>query len=375
MTSSSNSQQKVSPSQQQQEQQQQQNVPQKNCLIPMDELKVLGEMMVDFENLDERDIHLKDNMIFQGWEAFLYRLCGPIFPELVKEFWVHASLMPKSFLSFVHGEEISITENLLKRLFGLETIEGVSGAIVGRTDWDAVYAEIFKPGKESTSIKELKDPYRIWAKILLGCIYHRKATVSPNYVNKDQQYILYCIGNKEKVDLPFIIFNHMWNHVRDSREQARLKSTKYKRNIIPFGRIITDLLVQTRLVGDLEKAGIVIDPYAICGSTMNAHTLKKMNLIETIAATPSVDHEILTIRAPALADFELFLKNEHPNIVVKYMKLCKEEGSAYDPVWISNKELLTTADQVPEKEEEKKKKKRKQDQQEGRKDKKEKKEE
>ncbi|XP_058760782.1 ATP-dependent RNA helicase DBP3-like [Vicia villosa] len=107
---------------------------------------------------------------------------------------------------------------------------------------------------------------------------------------------------------------------------------------------------------------------------MNAHTLKKMNLIETIAAPPSVDHEILTRKAPALADFELFFRNEHPNVVVSYLKLCKKEGSAYDPVWISNQNLFTTADLVLETEDQKKKKKRKQDQQEGRKEEKEKKE-
>ncbi|XP_058746336.1 nucleolar protein 58-like [Vicia villosa] len=166
----------------------------------------------------------------------------------------------------------------------------------------------------------------------------------------------------------------MWNHVKDSREEAKMKSTKYKRNIIPFGRIITDLLVHTRLVGDLEKAGFIKDPFAMCGSSLNAHTLTKMDLIETIASTPSVDHAILTKKSPALADFELFLKNEHPNIVVSYLKLCKEQGSAYDPVWISNRQLFTIVDLIPETEEQKKKKKRKKEHPEGRKEMKKKKE-
>ncbi|XP_058784407.1 uncharacterized protein LOC131659199 [Vicia villosa] len=213
-----------SSQQQEQDQPQQQNVPQKTCLIPMDELEVLAEMMVDFDNLEEHDIHLMEDMKFQGWENFFYRLCGPVYPDLVKEFWVHASIILKTILSFVHGEEISITKNLLRKLFGLEIVEGASRAIIGRTDWNVVYTEIFKDGKEPTVIKELKDSYRVWAKILLGCMYHRKATVSSNYVNKDQQYII-------------------------------------------------------------------------------------------------------------------------------YLKLCKEEGSEYDPVWISNKKLVTTADQVPETEE------------------------
>ncbi|XP_058733381.1 uncharacterized protein LOC131604990 [Vicia villosa] len=185
MASSSKQQVGSSSQQQNQDQLHQQLVPQKTCLIPMDDLEVICEMMVDFDNLEAHDIHLKDDMISQGWQAFFYGLCGPVYLDLVKEFWVHATVMPKAILSIVHGELFSITENLLRKLFGLEIVEGVSVAVIGRTDWNDVYAEIFKSGKESTEIKELKSPYRIWAKILLGCIYHRKATVSSNYANKD----------------------------------------------------------------------------------------------------------------------------------------------------------------------------------------------
>ncbi|XP_058774791.1 uncharacterized protein LOC131649061 [Vicia villosa] len=149
MASSSKQQVGSSYQQQEQDQQQQQNVPQKTCLIPLNELEVIVEMMVDFNNLEKHDIHLTEDMKFQGWEAFFYRLCGPVYPDLVKEFWVHATIMPKAILSFVHGEEISITENLLRKLFGMEIVEGASGAIIGIIDWDAVYTEIFKSRKET----------------------------------------------------------------------------------------------------------------------------------------------------------------------------------------------------------------------------------
>ncbi|XP_058766930.1 uncharacterized protein LOC131640548 [Vicia villosa] len=124
-----------SSSQQQHQDQQQQQllVAQKTCYIPLNELEVICEMMVDFDNLEAHEIHLKDAMTFQGWQAFFYGLCGPDYPDLVKEFWVHATVMPKAILSVVHGERISITENLLRKLFGLETVEGVSEAVPGRT--------------------------------------------------------------------------------------------------------------------------------------------------------------------------------------------------------------------------------------------------
>ncbi|XP_058747225.1 uncharacterized protein LOC131620242 [Vicia villosa] len=176
-----------SQQQHQQEQvQEQQRVSQKTCLIPLEQLEVICELMVDFENLEKHDIHLTENMVFQGWGDFFYGLCGPVYPDLVKEFWVHATVMPKAILSIVHSELFSITENLLRKLFGLENAEGVTEATPGRADWDAVYAKIFQNGKKSKEVKDLKTPYKIPAKILLGCFYHRKSTVSSNYVNKDQ---------------------------------------------------------------------------------------------------------------------------------------------------------------------------------------------
>src|SRR3954468_2754162 len=103
---------------------------------------------------------------------------------------------------------------------------------------------------------------------------------------------MYCMGKQVKVDLPYIIFNHMWHTLNDSREENRLKYPNSKRNIIPFGRIITDLLVQKKIVEDLENAGIVKDPYIIIGSNMNAHTLKKMGIIQSIGTTPKVNVEV-----------------------------------------------------------------------------------
>src|SRR4051812_522289 len=117
-----------------------------------------------------------------------------------------------------------------------------------------------------------------------------------------------------------------------------------KRNIIPFGRIITNLLVQTKIVEDLEKAGIGKDPYTIIGITMNAHTLKKMGIIQSIGTTPKVNSEVRSRRGLVLADFELFFRNERPEVIFNYITMHKEAGSVCDPIWISNQKIATTAD-------------------------------
>src|SRR4051812_17385095 len=204
----------------------------------MEDLEVICELMVDFDNLEEHEFHVKDNMVFQGWSSFFHEYCGPVYPDLVKEFWVYASIIPKAVVSFVHGRFFAITEDTLRILLDLKEPVGAF-ELSQRETWADVLAELYPDVTKTKDFKDLKNIYKVRTKILLGCFYHRKATHSPKFVNRDQQYILYCIGTQKKVDAPYLIFNHLWNAVRDSRDSNRTK----KGNIIPFGRIITNILV------------------------------------------------------------------------------------------------------------------------------------
>src|SRR4051812_17260041 len=112
---------------------------------------------------------------------------------------------------------------------------------------------------------------------------------------------MYCLGTQKKVDVTYIIFKHMWNAVEDSRDE----NMKKKITVIPFGRIITNLLVQTKMVDVLEKARIVKDPYTIIGSVLNGHTLRKMGIIQAIDPAPKPDPNVRNRRGPILAEFEL----------------------------------------------------------------------
>src|SRR3954463_8529978 len=224
------------------------------CSIPKDKLEVLCELMVDFDNIEEHKFHLKEDIIFQGWTSLFAEFCGPVYPDLVKEFWVHAVVAPKSILSFVHEKFVVVTENILRMMFDLRNPEGVH-EIDQRADWEDVLATLYTDVEKTKRVKDMKDLYKIWTNILLGCFYHKKSTHSADFVNKEQQYILYCIATQKKVDIIFIIFNHMWNAIKDSRNAFRIK----KGNIIPFGRIITNLLIHTKIIEDLEAQGVIKD--------------------------------------------------------------------------------------------------------------------
>src|SRR3954471_23688475 len=94
------------------------------CSIPKKELEVICELMVDFDSLEEHDFRLKEDIIFQGWTSLFAEFCGPVYPDLVKEFWVHAVVAPKSIMSFVHGKFAVVTENILRMMFDLRNPEG-----------------------------------------------------------------------------------------------------------------------------------------------------------------------------------------------------------------------------------------------------------
>ncbi|XP_058725928.1 uncharacterized protein LOC131597239 [Vicia villosa] len=354
----SSSSQNASSSQHQQQQQQQQNVlsPLKTCLIPMDELEVLSETIVDFDKLQEHNFNLKTNMLVQGWANYFDRLIGPIYPDLVKEFWTHATLTPNVIISFVLWQEISITENLIRKLLNFQSLGGVTGAIPGRVDWETVYPEIFTSGKGSPNTKDLKPSYRVWAKIILGSLNHKKSTISATYINQDQHFLLYKIGMGMRVNLPHIMFHHLRTHVKESREEERLKYPKIKKNTIPMGRLISDILTESGLIDALKAAGSVHDLTTIIGSTLTAHTLRRMQLIGKVLYPPIVVNDIMSRRNPII-DFQQIFKEEHSNSVRLYLESCVKDKSKFDQAGLRGR-ILPSLDELIQRDKKKKEKKK-----------------
>ena len=114
------------------------------------------------------------------------------------------------------------------------------------SDTALIAREIFTLGLPSSKIRELKDHYRIWAKIILGCINHRKPTSSPDYINIDQQFLIYFISQKVKINLAHLLFNHLRTSVKETREEEHTK-----RDWIPLVRLISDILTENKLIANI----------------------------------------------------------------------------------------------------------------------------
>src|SRR4051812_1130274 len=118
----------------------------------------------------------------------------------------------------------------------------------------------------------------------------------------------------------------MWKAVKDSRNAFREKGG----TIIPFSRIITNLLVHSKTVESLESEGIIKDLAVTSGACLNAFSLKKMKIIDTILKVPQPLAGTRIIREPVLADFETFFNSEVPEVRTKYLKSLKENKSLKD---------------------------------------------
>jgi hypothetical protein len=93
-------------------------------------LKIINEYYVDFDMLYDLGIPLRNEVKTQGWENYFKRMSGPIYPKLLKEFWVNATVDRISvngyiIRSVVRYNLVDITPFIIARAIGCAEV-GVS---------------------------------------------------------------------------------------------------------------------------------------------------------------------------------------------------------------------------------------------------------
>src|ERR1044072_5261006 len=99
--------------------------------------------------------------------------------------------------------------------------------------------------KKEYKVKTLHPKLRAWHRIILGCINPRPPTSSADYININQKYMLYCLMKHKKLCLPFIIFQYLKEVIIKSWTTTAGVGKKIP-HYIPFGRILSDILVENR---------------------------------------------------------------------------------------------------------------------------------
>src|ERR1044072_6953166 len=128
-----------------------------------------------------------------------------------------------------------------------------------------------KPKKEY-KVKTLYPKLRAWHRIILGCLNPRPPNSSADYINTNQKYMLYCLKKHKKLCLLFIIFQYLKYVLNKSRTTTAREGKKLP-HYIPFGRILSDILVENGLVDDLRDSQCTEDLVASTRDTLDASNL------------------------------------------------------------------------------------------------------
>src|SRR3954468_13083150 len=318
--------------------------PLKTCLIPTKELEVLCESAVDINNLKANGFQCDARIFEQGWSKYLDRLVGPIYLELVKDFWVHATVTPTAIISFVLGHEVVITEKLIRKLYNLDDDEGWSELQPHTVDWTLVEKQISTVvGVDSHNTGTLRPFYRVWAEIILGSLHHRKRMLSSSYISPTHKYTLFCIGKKVEINISHILFENLRTSIFESREDERAKYPHIPRTTIPFGRMISDILIESKVVDSIKNLNASHYLEVTQGPIFNGVDLFGLELIKNVPSVSTSFPDILSRRIAVEGFISLFHK-ELDQVVKLYLEDCVRKQSDVDPAWVRGRVLPSKDD-------------------------------
>src|SRR3954463_11139698 len=237
---------------------------------------------------------------------------GRIYLELVKDFWVHATVTPTAIISFVLGHEVVITEKLIRKLYNLNDEEGWSGLQPGTVNWYQVKNQISLAfGAESHKTGTLRPFYQVWAEIILGSLHHRKQLFSSSsYISPDHKYTLFCIGRRMELNISHILFQNLKTSLVESRDEERAKCPHLPRNIIPFARMISDILIESDLLDSIRTTGASQFLGVVQGHVFNGVDLFRLDLLKEVTSVGTSFPNILSRRVP-VTGFTTLFQAEH----------------------------------------------------------------
>ncbi|XP_057426072.1 uncharacterized protein LOC130719461 [Lotus japonicus] len=194
-------------------------------------------------------------------------------------------------VSHVLDRKIVISEESIAKLLGMEfqqgkRIKNVDANVPGMRKLVnfSIYDNLTMD-RTKYAIKDLKPQMKIWQNIFISCIHPR--TGETDYLNATQKVIMYYISRGEPVCLPFLLFNYLKECVEKSRTTGG--ENKMSISYIPYGRLLSDIFTQNRLVKALFDLGLHDDLAMTIGDPLNGTKLKRMQIIEKFQIEPKED--------------------------------------------------------------------------------------
>ncbi|PNY16934.1 hypothetical protein L195_g013665 [Trifolium pratense] len=281
-------------------------------------LNLVMEQPVDFDSLEKNHFDvLKFFSNHKGSFRYMNLLNGPIYPTLVKDFWIRSKVKtvedydkeldarreekagnevktPQELglriveetevHSVVCGFEVILTASNLAKVLSIpnegfyytcshnEAKKSVFLKTISRQCYDK------RKSCESNRIGDLKPTQRVLAKIILNSIF--PGSENSDQLSWDHKHFVYFLTRKYDINWAKYIFDHLCKAVINTQNQAKTNMP------VIYPRLLSEIFYQCGVIDIIKAAGHDCLVREIRASTISVHTLSHMNLVS--------EHEVKT---------------------------------------------------------------------------------
>ncbi|AES70076.1 hypothetical protein MtrunA17_Chr3g0096291 [Medicago truncatula] len=276
----------------------------RTIFVSMDKLDVQIESPVDFDSLERNEVDIKGYFVTQQMMEYFKMLNRPSYMNLVKDFWVKAEVYDRQdaekeeaklvkknpglkgksrtemglkpfngteIRSAVMGMEITITVETIAKACNCPN-SGLFQVDVVKNQWENKITTVLFKGNAKAKTSKMSSAHMMLLKILSDCIFQKGG--GTDYPSLDHKVVLYCLATFDRINLPKYILHHMCWEIRESQRIGRRQ--------IPFGRLLSEIFVQGKLLKYLRETGVSSDDELgnVTGKIINGKTLYSMSIIE-----------------------------------------------------------------------------------------------
>jgi len=312
------------------------------------ELEVQVENLVDLISLAHHGCDLRGIYQAQDLMDYFGMLNGPTYLTLVRHFWVRAQIYNLKASKLEMDEKVLIDPSLAGKTreeMGLEPFrrEELRSSIMGIPVVILVdtIAKVIRRASKGRFVYGLGNNKKSsWISIVNRTIFnsptkgkYRELSMRTKMLLKiqnenllpkgsggdkpslDHKVFLHFFLTREKANVPKYIFRHMIKNLEDSQT--------IKRNCVPYGRLISEILHQGGILNALKKVNYFTNAQlgTVIGKIINGGTLRHMKLIrKEDLKTLSTDLKESSVISNLMDDFPPICKQDPLEVRVMYMK-------------------------------------------------------
>jgi len=206
--------------------------------------------------------------------------------------------------SNIMGIPVTITEEVI----GRACIRDVEGAFQWNLNsktstWIPVVRDTLFNGNKKGKYKDMQKEHKVLQKLMQECFLPKAGGVDS--LSLEHKVFLHFLITFEKVNLPRYIFHHMLWALKESQDKQRA--------YIPYGRMLSEIFYQGRILEALKMSKVVTDKMlgTVVGKYINGSTLKNMYLAKEVIRM-NTDLKESMILSNLMEDFPPISKEDPP---------------------------------------------------------------